>query len=211
MGRRCKPPQPRGVHQATLNFRGFGSCSLSLFPDLWLVAIQARSRSKNTEHWTLQPGAIHTRLDSKPFRCQNGPRKPWLVKDVERPYMQQLTLRVPNELKLRVSWCGSLRDGPLPKTFCPKPIITAVPIKLLDRNDSQQSGGVEGQKKRRMDGVHFRNFHPEMYTDQINSSHLWKWVQWKKNIMKVERKDEDKWLLSDDVTCDRGFSTHPQK
>lgn len=42
-------------------------------------------------------------------------------------------------------WCSTLRDGPLPKTLA---CNYTEPIRLLVRNDSQEGGGVEGEKRK---------------------------------------------------------------
>lgn len=98
-----------GVRQAAaLNFRGFGSFSLFLFPDLFLITVQLGATPKHWA-WTLQPGAIHTTSSSKPLRRQNCPEKPW--EHLERPYVLYLLLCVLNDK--RHHRCITLRDGPL--------------------------------------------------------------------------------------------------
>ena len=95
----------------------------------------------------------------------------------------------------------------------PKACNYTVPIRLLVRNDSQRSGGVEGEKSDGWMEFTFKASSLRCPQTKISSSHLWRRVQWKKTSWKwrenmISQRINDYCLIMWPVTL--YFSTNTQ-
>lgn len=143
INRKLKNITLQWVDTASSHRTGCVSSNITQLPRVWILLFFSFFPSEYWA-WTLLPGAIHTRLNSKPFKCQHG-----LVK-ILRDHQCTVDSDAPSTEWVKKwswechSWCSSPRVVPLPKTLACN--YTEL-IRLLVRNDSEKSGGVEGEKR----------------------------------------------------------------